>query len=422
MADAVRDDMGLTLPIGPAVAFGVLDRLGIQWVVLPPDTPAAPFDPTTLKRGLNGLHLGELSTGRWAVYVNEHTAKTRQVQTVFHELYEILRRYFHLRGGGQFPEGMLPSHYPPEHYARWFAAAVVLPKAVAMSFWTRHGLNIELLRAEVQCSRSMALRRIRDTLGNNTPFVGILFSVRRRTPGHGRCLDLVAGRHFRIALNRHGARRFPLPKKGETWDIGPLARAALDTGRIVATSLVHAHDLLGLNDATAVACPILYDSHPPQVAVYVVPRDMASLLADFRQAFDPLVLDASPTLLGPRVTRPQPKLRKSGRAHTTFLVFKPGPQEDVLIPTLCWVPASASPPPDSIPQTYWRRPRKALIVAPEQLAFHMADDIPTALDSHGQLSWGDMLLQPVLAPPPPPRAPARAPASGRGARPAVPAL
>lgn len=265
----------LVPPVSFEDALRILRELEI--VVNPPGL--RPLD-----KGHHGNNDGQVESGFWVVTTNEHDALTRQTLTLFHELYEILRKYLHEFGCARFPPGMRSEDYVPERYARRFSAAITLPRQYVHRFLLDHGLNIPRLISESGRSaacisrRLMELMREGDILGRDVPFLAIrcalMPSLLHSSNPRTRCVEHVRSPKFSVRRDRLGGRDYLLPRTREEWKLGTLVRAVMESAQPVFVHRVTGFDLFGERDLSALAVPEMISERVGAVTIY------ATLAAD----------------------------------------------------------------------------------------------------------------------------------------------
>lgn len=256
-------------PVTLEQALAILDQFQITRI------PCVPPEQ------MGGWKLGVVEEGRWVAVINPRHARTRQVQSVFHELYEILRDYFH-RWGGQFPEGWDASSYRPEQFARWFAAAVTLPRPYVLEFFSRYGLDAELLSQQSGCSRLCAARRLVEVGHPDTQLAVVQCALPRylaegETPAF-RVTDSIRSSQFSVRLDRRSGRLYHIPRRKEIWGAGPLISHVVDTGQPLFVDRVIGFDLFSLRDVSALAVPLVRRERVVAVTIYATPAASNFLL------------------------------------------------------------------------------------------------------------------------------------------------
>lgn len=310
LADAVCEAFGLSVPVTLPDAMAVLEQLEIR--INPPELARfrAIVEGDKVWNGHNAWDYGNKS---WDVLINTRRSRPRQIQSVFHELYEILRNYFHL-WGGQFPEGWDGSHYRPEQYARWFAGAVALPREYVLNFVFHNGHDPEMLRSEAGTSRNMTARRLRECIPE-VPIVLVecalpKYLFNQAVPAM-RCIESVRSPEFSVRLNKRNGRKYHIPRKKEVWTAGSFVETVAGSGRLVFVELVTGWDLFRGRDMCALGVPIYRKARLVSVAIYATPAPCRDVWSGVIERMEPLVLAELYGLTGAPQRR-APRKRKPG--------------------------------------------------------------------------------------------------------------
>lgn len=364
LSDAFRAEFDLRPPVTLADTMRVLEELKIQ---VNPPIPTQLLPPTQ-----NGFNQGDPRTGQWMIVINPKRSAARKVQTGFHELYEVLRPYFQI-DAGKFPEGWNPAHYCPERYARWFAAAVTLPRDYVLRFVELHGHDPEMLRSESHTSRNMTARRLRE-LVPDVPLVLVECALpnylfQQPIPAF-RCIESVRSSEFSVRLDSSSGRKYHIPRKREVWTAGALVQQVAETRRLVFVERVTGSDLFHGRDMCALGVPLYRKTRLVSVAIYATPTSCRYVWNGVIERMEPILVDEMFGLTGAAQKR-APRRRKPGAPETGV---KPLPV------TLNGEPVPAkrfknphAPKPEPVPEG--------------QLSFAQDTAIPTMVEE-GQLKWG----------------------------------